>query len=554
MNIGDLVLLLVADGSKLTPSVEKEAAKAGDAGAKTLGARLAGGLRTNGVKAFGTVAAAAFAVATAGALKLEEVQARIRTETSAGADEAVAAAKAINKIAGDEQTSLDAVSEIAIKVRRDLGATGAEADALTARFARFARVTRQDPAEAVAAFDDILDRWGLTAKDAAGIQDKLIVTGQKYGGTITANQKALSALAPSLKAMNVGLDDGIGLIGLFNASGLDAESQVRALNTAVKNLKPGQSLRDLIAEIAAIEDPTLRAQRAVQVFGARGGVELASALHPGMAGLDAFKVSTQDATGATDKAANVLDSTWGGAFRKLMSQAGAAVRGLGADFGVALSALGTLGSVGTALGLDRLIAKAFGSIPGSAIAKAAATAAGGAVGAVFSGAAFVAEKVAGAAGAAFDAIPGSAAVKAAAVRAGTALGATFGIAAAVAAAAAIVAYPIFKFVELESRRLPERRHHRRPPRDDDRDRAPPVRRCQPLDAPGPSRDRRLVAHRRRGAQPQRPPLPRGEVARAIHSLGRRHVVCPGPPAERLPRGSSRGRRSIAGPPPDRKVD
>src|ERR1051325_1331871 len=113
-NIGDLILRLLADGDELQPSVEKAAAEAGDAGAKTLGQKLSGGLKTNGLKAFGVLASAAFGIATKGALQLEEVQSRITAETGASADEAKATAKVINKVAGDERMSLEAVSDLAI--------------------------------------------------------------------------------------------------------------------------------------------------------------------------------------------------------------------------------------------------------------------------------------------------------------------------------------------------------------------------------------------------------------------------------------------------------
>src|SRR5689334_12558317 len=116
-NIGDLILRLLADGSELTPSVEKAAATAGDAGAKTLGQRLGGGLKTGAIKAFGAIAATAFAAATKGALDLDEVQQHLIANTGIGADEAKAAARAINAAAGSEQQSLVDVADAAVKVR-----------------------------------------------------------------------------------------------------------------------------------------------------------------------------------------------------------------------------------------------------------------------------------------------------------------------------------------------------------------------------------------------------------------------------------------------------
>src|SRR6185503_17430359 len=115
--------------------VVKKVDAAGAKAEQSLGSRLGGALKANGLKAFSAAASGAFGIATAGAAKLEDVQARVRAETRATAEEATAAAKAVNAAAGREQLSLDAVADIAVRVRRDLGAVGKDADDLTARFA-----------------------------------------------------------------------------------------------------------------------------------------------------------------------------------------------------------------------------------------------------------------------------------------------------------------------------------------------------------------------------------------------------------------------------------
>ncbi len=423
MNIGDLILRLLADGSELTPSVQKEAAKAGDAGAKTLGAKLSGSLKDNGLKAFGAAATATFGLALKGALDLQEVQAHLRAETGASADEAAAAAKAINHAAGTEQASLQSVTDVAIKVRRDLGAIGPEADSLTERFTRFARVTRQDASGAVSAFDDILDKWGLKASDSVGIQDKLLASWQKWGGSIEANQQGLVAIAAPLRALNLTVDDGIALINLFNSAGIDSASSVKALNQAVKNLKPGQTLNDLIKQIASIQDPTERAQAAIKVFGSKGGVELANALHPGITGLDDFKVSATDAAGATDKAADIIDGSIRGRIAKAFSEAKANIRAFGAEFGPAGQALAgfaslvaTLGGGKLLKGLASMTLKPLGGL-GLRIATKIAeeVGSGGAVNAL-----------GGRLGAAIGSLPGVSAVKTGVGKVGSFLGSTMG--------------------------------------------------------------------------------------------------------------------------------
>jgi phage-related minor tail protein len=82
-------------------------------------------------------------------------------------------------MAGRNIQPLAEIGKTAAKVHTDLGLVGDEADRETEAFLRFARATKQDAAGAVVAFDDILDSWGLTAKDAQGIMDKLIVSHQR---------------------------------------------------------------------------------------------------------------------------------------------------------------------------------------------------------------------------------------------------------------------------------------------------------------------------------------------------------------------------------------
>jgi phage-related minor tail protein len=448
MNIGQLFMELVADGAKLEPSVVKEAQKAGDAGAKTLGARLSAGLKTQGVKAFGIAAAGAFALATRGALELEEVQARYRAETGATAGEAVAAGEAINRIAGDQRQSLEAVSEAAIRVRKDLGATGDAADALTESFVEYARVTRQDAAEAVSDFDDILDSWGLTAADAAGLMDKLLVSNQKWGGSLADNQKTLAALAPSLRAANFEIDDGIALLNLFGAKGLNAESASAAFAKALTKVKSPAELERLIDDISATQDPFERAAKAADLFGAKAGAKLANAL--GGANLDDYRVDVEDATGAVQEAADVLDSTFGAQIQKKISQVKALIRGFGSDFGPALTGAAALASLMSSLGLGKpligAVSGAWRGVAKSALVTRAIALAGGKAASLYLAALIAGDKVGALASGlatnlatAINKVPGVAAVKGAILATGAKIGTALGVSAGTAFAAAFAA-------------------------------------------------------------------------------------------------------------------
>jgi hypothetical protein len=415
--------------------LQVDAVKAGDKAGQTLGLRMSkttSAALGAGLKGGLAVLAGGAAIATKGMLELDGITAKFAADTGATADEAKAAGQAINEIAGRNLQSLGQVGDTMTAVRVQMGLTGDELNRVTELTLKYATATGQDSVTAVKAFDDIQDAWNLTSKDTAAIMDDLIASHQKYGGELGANQEALAKMAPQLTALNASWRDGIGLLNLFAASGLDSEKAMTALNTAVKKLKPGQNLDDLVKEVSSIEDPTKRAQKAIEIFGAKGGVALANALRPGVNSLKDFEISAFDAAGATDQAASRIEDSLGNRFQLAIKGAGAAIIGFGSSFGPALTGLASVAALAGSLGggklagaLEKALAGGWKAVAGSAAVKGAAAAAGLVIGGVYGAAAGAVEHIAALIADAFREIADSAAVKVLAGKAGAIVGAVF---------------------------------------------------------------------------------------------------------------------------------
>jgi hypothetical protein len=384
--------MLRGDGGPLQVDAQKAAEAAAIAGGKTFnqtfGATLkkaAGGLAGAGI-------GAAFGVMLTGANQLDAATRQLQADTGMTADEAKRAQGALAGMYRDNLQGFDAIGAAMAKVHNDLGLTGDAADAATEKFLKFSTATKQDAAAAVASFDDILDAWNLTAADAGGLMDKLIVSHQKYGGVIGESQAALSAIAPAMQAANMTVDDGIALLNLFATSGIDASNATAMLNRAVKSLRPGQDINDLIAKLGAIEDPTLRAQEAMKIFGKQGAL-MANAIKPGMTSLDELKASLGDTTDATTDAAAAIEEGWGNKFTLLMKKAGGTLAEFGTQFGPLLMVASAFGpqrtrAIGAGLGgltgilIPRVTAAVLATGPGAALAASGVgTAIGAAMGA-----------------------------------------------------------------------------------------------------------------------------------------------------------------------------
>jgi TP901 family phage tail tape measure protein len=332
---------------------------------------------------------------------------------------------------------MDAVEQSLAGVISGFGLQGQAADNLTAKFAKYEEATGQS-ADAVHNLKMDTDAWNLTANDAGTIMDQLVASQKKFGTVIGDMQSALQKIAPAMQAMGMSEKDGVDLLNLFASAGIDAGKAALGLQTAVKNLKPGQTLNDLIVQISSIQDPLERAQAAGKVFGTRLGSQMADALKPGITSLDDFATSSSDTTDATDKAAQAIEDSWGSRFTLLMHQAGGTLAEFGQSFGPLLlvasqlgpKMAGSLGSLGGAL--IPIIAKQLGlTLPTWIVAGTAEGAA--------TGAAVVAGEteaiVAGGPAVAGAAIAGGTPAMEAA---GTTLGTVLGVAAAVAIPALIV--------------------------------------------------------------------------------------------------------------------
>jgi Phage-related minor tail protein len=303
-------------------------------------------------KAAGATAAVGFGMMAKGAIEMQAAQGKFQAATGASREEAVAFSKDMNGIVGTAATvgvSFEKIAATGTAVAQQFGTTGEATTQLTEDILGFAKVTGSDAEQAAFQLEDTLSAFGLTADDASMAMDKLVKSNQTFG--TDAGPEALAVLqgmAPSLEAMGMGLDDGIELLNAFEVAGGNAADAQKGLKTAIDKLEPGQNLDDLIAKIAAIEDPMLKNQAAVEAFGKKAGPGLAKALEPGMTSLDDFGVSAEESEGAVSTAAeNML--TDADKLKMFAERAGAALRGLGQDVGPLLSGLGGLAGVAAAL-------------------------------------------------------------------------------------------------------------------------------------------------------------------------------------------------------------
>ena len=435
-SLGILALQITGDSSGLQAAMAKAGTAEQQAEAQTQKLTTAHKALTATLSIAGAIGGAAFGAMLAGANQLNAATTKLGADTGLSGAALQQQGQAIDSLYKNSLQSMDSIESSLATVISGFHLTGQAADDLTAQFLTYEDATGQG-SEAVTALKQVTDAYNLSASDEGNIMDLLVASHQQYATSISADQSALAAMAPALDAMGMGLSDGVNLLNLFASAGIDASKAPMALQKAVKELKPGQNLNDLIAQISSITDPTQRAQAAMTLFGVRGGAQLAQALKPGITSLSQYATSASDTVGATQRAGAAVDSSFGNQFTLIMHNVGGALDEVGTHLGP-LVMMGSIAGPKILMGFSSLAGALVPVITRQLGLAVPAAAAGGTAQGVAAGEAEVTAEAAAieAGGPEIGAAVASDGAEAAA--GGSALGAAAGAAAATALAGALV--------------------------------------------------------------------------------------------------------------------
>ena len=224
--------------------------------------------------------------------------------------------------------SMEEIVKTSEALKRSMGLSVGEIEKFQQSYMDFAKTTGQANDSVVEDVAKIGKAWGLTAEEMAGSLDMLKLSNEQFGGDISQIQSALQNVAPSAKALGLSFEETNGYLNLFTASGLDATAATTAFTAAAKQVESPAEFKKLLTDIQSIEDPTLRAQKAVELFGSRAGVSLANALD-GSKDLDKFIVSMKDAEGTVNRASEAFDNNFNVQWALAKKQIGGLVQGIG---------------------------------------------------------------------------------------------------------------------------------------------------------------------------------------------------------------------------------
>lgn len=222
------------------------------------------------------------------------------------------------------------------EVNTRFGLTGKTLEKTSGQFLKFAKINGVDVNTAIDTVQKAMNAYGLDATKTSGYLDVLNKVGQNTGISMDALATSLTTNAPALQAMGLNSTQAAFFVGELEKSGVDSTKALAGLQKALVNgAKEGKSMDDVLADVDSrivnASSDTEAMSAASEIFGAKAGPAMATALRNGSLNLDALKNSADNAKGSVtstfETAQDPLDK-----FQTTLNQAKIA----GADVGTTL--------------------------------------------------------------------------------------------------------------------------------------------------------------------------------------------------------------------------
>lgn len=266
------------------------------------------------------------------------------------------------------------------------------------KYTDLAKASQMDFAQVVAQATDVLGIFGKGAEDIGEVQDRFTKITQVSSWALSDLMGVLIKMGPTASAVGMSLDECSTILGMMAERGLATRSAASGLKMALAGLSDpagkatlafeamgvtaydaegklrpaNELLMELADRFAEIEDPTMKTNAAIGIFGRDAGPVMVDILSKGSAAFTDFNAKLEGATGLTEQMAEVTENAvspmghFMAMIEKLRIQVGAALapfEGIITVFGSMMMGMGGLMTMAPKLGgMFRWMGRSIGGV------------------------------------------------------------------------------------------------------------------------------------------------------------------------------------------------
>ncbi len=262
---------------------------------KAIAAQLApitnrfGKLGKAGVAGLGIVAGAA--VGTGTALyrigeAFDDANDTIRVGTGATGKRLKGLEQVFKNVVKGVPTDFEHASDAVTQINQRLGLTGKPLTKISKQFLELSRLTKTDLSTNIESVTRLFGDWGIQTGKQSGKLDELFRASQKTGVPVSKLSEIMTKFGGPLRQLGFNFDQAAAMAGKFEKEGVNTSLVLGSMRIALGKMAkdgeaPVETLRRVVGEIKNAGSAGEANRKALELFGARAGPDMAAAIREG---------------------------------------------------------------------------------------------------------------------------------------------------------------------------------------------------------------------------------------------------------------------------------
>lgn len=246
------------------------------------------------------VVAAGAIAAGAGLLSLgadfDDMYDNIRVGTGATGEAFEGLQESAKNVLSSIPTDFEAAGTAIADVNTRLDLTGPSLETVSSQFLRLSDLTGGDLAKNIERGSQALKQFNIPAEKSPKALDHLFKVSQATGISFDELSDLMTRNGAVLQSLGYDFEQSASLVGQLEKAGVDVQGVLGGMGKGLATLAkagedPKEAFSRLTKEIATMDDPIAASQKAIELFGSRGGAKLAAELRAGRLNIDEFNQS-----------------------------------------------------------------------------------------------------------------------------------------------------------------------------------------------------------------------------------------------------------------------